>query len=969
MAGVIRPAAGALVRSTPLSNARRCSWTGALALLAVGACLPPLDKSPPASSRAQRPERSPRRAPADRPSAPALAHPRLQETVLPSGLRVLLDEDPHATVAGAVSVVAGGSTADPPGADGLAHLVEHLVYRAVDSTPPAAAGAADGKRNLTRRDALTRHAVVAMNAHTTPDCLFFYEFAPPSRLEDLLGLAIARLADPLVGVSEEAFALERRIVGNESRFREDTRRTAWAANELYPILFPSPHPYARPTGGTEDSRRRLTLDQARGYAAKTFRPERMTLLVSTPPGAISLAAIAAKLPPALRGDAAHPLARPARAKPVPEPPNPRAPAAKVERRVSPLPTPELWIAWPLPGGYSASGPAEELLSRWAQEDVASEQVLQEEPSIRHIAVTVQPGLTASVLFVRALLADGADPDRVARVLIARVASIWAREPAQQPMFEQLKSIYDTYQALDQPPQLPRAIEEAMQAGLGERPQPMAEAASALQAVPSTAVAELAYRHLTRERARAVMFTPAAPSAGAQRASVVSRAAAPDATARELLPGAGRWNAGELVGLLPPAETVVSKKLPTGLTVVTVQRAAAATVAWLVFRGGTSNADPPLLAELATRVRPDAQRATKLRMLVGRGATRDMSFDTVEFLPDQLPEALTLLFAKATAPVTDWPSKEGMARLLAPTLAADDPASRKADRDFWRALFGDHPHARVVSAEDVDKLTRSDVDAWLGRVHIVRNAVLVVVGALDHNEVERAATVLARQLKAPAWIADQAEPPAPTPRAGTGTATSVAPITVVNSRPGTLTEIRLGCLLPAMAAADRNSYELLAEAMEARLDAALRIDDGDSYGASVGFDGFRGGTTFLVASSHVSQETLARSLAALRSNWQRWSREGFDAGEFNIARWRYAGGLALRQGSGHALAYQLARTWIREPAAVAAAAATRDVGGLRVERVNELFATCKANAVLGLTGNEAAIRRALAEAWPGLAAKR
>ena len=78
------------------------------------------------------------------------------------------------------------------------------------------------------------------------------------------------------------------------------------------------------------------------------------------------------------------------------------------------------------------------------------------------------------------------------------------------------------------------------------------------------------------------------------------------------------------------------------------------------------------------------------------------------------------------------------------------------------MFGDHPHARVVSAEDIDKLTRSDVDAWLGRVHIVRNAVLVVVGDLDHNEVERAATVLARQLKAPAWSPIRPNRPRPHP---------------------------------------------------------------------------------------------------------------------------------------------------------------------------------------------------------------
>jgi zinc protease len=577
-------------------------------------------------------------------------------------------------------------------------------------------------------------------------------------------------------------------------------------------------------------------------------------------------------------------------------------------------------------------------------------------------------VTASVLFVRTLLAEGADPDRVARVVTARVSSIWAREPAQRPLFAHLKTIYETQQALDQPAQLPRAVDEAMLAALGERPQPVSEMATAMQSVQSTAVAELAYHQLGRERARAVMFTPASPSAGAQRASMSARLPVRDAAARELIPGAARWDARELGALLPPGETVATKKLPGGLTVVTVKRAAAAAVGWLAFRGGSSNADPPLLVELAMRVRPDAQMATRLHMLVGRGATRDMTFDSVEFLPDQLAEALTLLFAKATAPVTEWPSKEGMARLLAPALAAEDPASRRAERDFWRALFGDHPQARIVSAEDADKLTRSDVEAWLGRTHTVRNAALIVVGDVNPADVERAAAVLERQLKTPAWIADPVEPPAPPVRPATASA-STAPIAVVSARPGTLTEIRLGCMLPAMAAADRDHYELLTEAMEARLDAALRIEDGDSYGANVAFDGLRGGTTFLVASAYVGPEALAHALAALRSNWQRWSREGFDAGELNVARWRYAGDLALRHGSGHALAYQLARTWVREPPALPDAAAARDVAALRVARVNELFATCRANAVLGLTGNEALIRRALAEAWPGLAAKR
>ena len=173
-----------------------------------------------------------------------------------------------------------------------------------------------------------------MNAHTTPDCLFFYEFGPSPRLESLLAVAIARLASPLAGVTEEAFALERRIVGNESLFREDTHRTAWAANALYPILFPPSHPYARPVGGTEESRRKLTLDLARAYTAKTFRPERMTLLVSAPRRATSLDAITEMLPPALRGDAAHPVARPTQ----PRPPE-AAPRAASNTTASPAAVP------------------------------------------------------------------------------------------------------------------------------------------------------------------------------------------------------------------------------------------------------------------------------------------------------------------------------------------------------------------------------------------------------------------------------------------------------------------------------------------------------------------------------------------------------------------------------------------------------------------------------------------------------
>ena len=148
-----------------------------------------------------------------------------------------------------------------------------------------------------------------MNGHTTPDCVFFYEFAAPHQLRGLLALAAARLGDPLAGVDERAFDLERQIIGSEHLVRADPRAGQWAVNAMFPRVFPAQHPYARPTGGTEESRRHFTLADARAYTARTFRPQRMTVVVSAPPGAISLAGIAALLPASLTASATRTPAR------------------------------------------------------------------------------------------------------------------------------------------------------------------------------------------------------------------------------------------------------------------------------------------------------------------------------------------------------------------------------------------------------------------------------------------------------------------------------------------------------------------------------------------------------------------------------------------------------------------------------------------------------------------------------------
>jgi zinc protease len=301
-------------------------------------------------------------------------------------------------------------------------------------------------------------------------------------------------------------------------------------------------------------------------------------------------------------------------------------------------------------------------------------------------------------------------------------------------------------------------------------------------------------------------------------------------------------------------------------------------------------------------------------------------------------------------------------LLAPLAAAEDSLDTKAGRAFRHALFGEHPYARMLNTADVDKLSHSDVDTWIGRVHNLRNAALVVVGDVNPEDVERGATLLSS--RAPGWVAELPTPAPPAIRAAS--AEHVTP--VISDRPGSLMEIRVGCLLPQMTLADRGHYELLRSAIDARLNTALRVEQGDGYGVNVGYERLRGGTTYLAISTFVDGQQLADSLGVLRRHWQRWAHAGFEASELNVARWLYAEALPIASGNGNALAFELLRAWNVEPKGPTGDGLRPDIGGLRAERVNELFAACKANTVLGLTGNEVVIRKALEDAWPGLGSR-
>src|SRR5215831_13632503 len=121
----------------------------------------------------------------------------MQDFVLPSGLRILVQEDHSAPIVVVVNVVGAGHVHDPPGREGTAHLLEHLSFRA----------RRDG--GATHWSMLERVGAGEFNASTQADVTTYYAAGAREVLPELLRLESARIADPLQGVDEAAFATER----------------------------------------------------------------------------------------------------------------------------------------------------------------------------------------------------------------------------------------------------------------------------------------------------------------------------------------------------------------------------------------------------------------------------------------------------------------------------------------------------------------------------------------------------------------------------------------------------------------------------------------------------------------------------------------------------------------------------------------------------------------------------------------
>ena len=135
----------------------------------------------------------------------ALANP--YETTLKNGLRVIVKEDRRAPTAAQMVWYRIGSMDEVDGASGVAHVLEHMMFKGTPSVGPgefnklvAAAGGRD-------------------NAFTSRDYTAYFQQVPNEKLAEMMRLEADRMRH--LNVDAKEFAQEIKVVMEERRMRTD----------------------------------------------------------------------------------------------------------------------------------------------------------------------------------------------------------------------------------------------------------------------------------------------------------------------------------------------------------------------------------------------------------------------------------------------------------------------------------------------------------------------------------------------------------------------------------------------------------------------------------------------------------------------------------------------------------------------------------------------------------------------------
>jgi zinc protease len=193
---------------------------------------------------------------------------------LPNGLRVAFAESRRVPVVTQYLFYGAGGGEDPPGLSGIAHYLEHMMFKGSRNVPSGA---------LSQRVAREGGSD---NAFTSRDVTAYFQQVEASHLPLIMGMEADRLADPLFPAPEMAAELS--VVLEERRQRTDSNPRALFREAFQAALWGRQHWHGRPIIGWPEEIRAIRHDDLLAFFRRWYAPANAVLVIAGDAGQAGL---------------------------------------------------------------------------------------------------------------------------------------------------------------------------------------------------------------------------------------------------------------------------------------------------------------------------------------------------------------------------------------------------------------------------------------------------------------------------------------------------------------------------------------------------------------------------------------------------------------------------------------------------------------------------------------------------------
>jgi zinc protease len=193
------------------------------------------------------------------------ASPAVSEFKLDNGLQVIVVPDHRAPVVTHYVWYRVGSADEPAGVSGVAHFLEHLMFKSTDKIASGAFSKIIAK--LGGQD----------NAFTNYDVTGYYQRIAKDRLKTVMEMEADRMVN--LRLTEREVATEREVILEERRSRTENNPSAILSEQMSAALYQN-HPYRIPIIGWMHEMAKLSREDALTFYKRFYAPNNAIVVVA-----------------------------------------------------------------------------------------------------------------------------------------------------------------------------------------------------------------------------------------------------------------------------------------------------------------------------------------------------------------------------------------------------------------------------------------------------------------------------------------------------------------------------------------------------------------------------------------------------------------------------------------------------------------------------------------------------------------